>query len=400
MRFFILALTLIAGTSVAAQGSLQPVITVNSGAVTAFELDQRKRMLEVFRTPGNLIEAARVALIEDRLKQQLLASAGLKLSEESLRAAMSDFAGRADLELDQFIDVLAANGVAEETLRDFVSIGVSWHDYIRNRYGSQVRITDAEVNRAIAQTQSGGAVIEVLLSEIIIAAPPPRAAQAMATAQRISQLRSTSAFEAQARRVSALPSRSKGGRLGWLPITNYPPQIQNIIMGLSPGEVTEPLPITNGVALFQLRAIREAKVASVPPAEIDYAVFYINGGKTPAGIAAAQDLVDRTDTCNDLYGAAKDLPADVLDRRSLAPADIPQDVALELARLDTDEMSYNLTRNDGQTLMVLMMCGRTNAESEGVDAEAIRNQLRSQRLASLATALLEDMRTSATITTR
>ena len=400
MRFFILALTLIAGTSVAAQGSLQPVITVNSGAVTAFELDQRKRMLEVFRTPGNLIEAARVALIEDRLKQQLLASAGLKLSEESLRAAMSDFAGRADLELDQFIDVLAANGVAEETLRDFVSIGVSWHDYIRNRYGSQVRITDAEVNRAIAQTQSGGAVIEVLLSEIIIAAPPPRAAQAMATAQRISQLRSTSAFEAQARRVSALPSRSKGGRLGWLPITNYPPQIQNIIMGLSPGEVTEPLPITNGVALFQLRAIREAKVASVPPTEIDYAVFYINGGKTPAGIAAAQDLVDRTDTCNDLYGAAKDLPADVLDRRSLAPADIPQDVALELARLDTDEMSYNLTRNDGQTLMVLMMCGRTNAESEGVDAEAIRNQLRSQRLASLATALLEDMRTSATITTR
>lgn len=400
MRFFILALTLIAGTSVAAQGSLQPVITVNSGAVTAFELDQRKRMLEVFRTPGNLTEAARVALIEDRLKQQLLASAGLKLSEESLRAAMSDFAGRADLELDQFIDVLAANGVAEETLRDFVSIGVSWHDYIRNRYGSQVRITDAEVNRAIAQTQSGGAVIEVLLSEIIIAAPPPRAAQAMATAQRISQLRSTSAFEAQARRVSALPSRSKGGRLGWLPITNYPPQIQNIIMGLSPGEVTEPLPITNGVALFQLRAIREAKVASVPPTEIDYVVFYINGGKTPAGIAAAQDLVDRTDTCNDLYGAAKDLPADVLDRRSLAPADIPQDVALELARLDTDEMSYNLTRNDGQTLMVLMMCGRTNAESEGVDAEAIRNQLRSQRLASLATALLEDMRTSATITTR
>lgn len=400
MRFFILALTLIAGTSVAAQGSLQPVITVNSGAVTAFELDQRKRMLEVFRTPGNLTEAARVALIEDRLKQQLLASAGLKLSEESLRAAMSDFAGRANLELDQFIDLLAANGVAEETLRDFVSIGVSWHDYIRNRYGSQVRITDAEVNRAIAQTQSGGAVIEVLLSEIIIAAPPPRAAQAMATAQRISQLRSTSAFEAQARRVSALPSRSKGGRLGWLPITNYPPQIQNIIMGLSPGEVTEPLPITNGVALFQLRAIREAKVASVPPTEIDYAVFYINGGKTPAGIAAAQHLVDRTDTCNDLYGAAKDLPADVLDRRSLAPADIPQDVALELARLDTDEMSYNLTRNDGQTLMVLMMCGRTNAESESVDAEAIRNQLRSQRLASLATALLEDMRTSATITTR
>lgn len=400
MRFLLLALTLIWGHTATAQGAFQPVITVNSSAVTAFELDQRKKLLEVFRTPGDLDKAARTALIEDRLKMAALDAAGLRLSDESLAQAMEEFAGRANLTLDQFLQILAGNGVAEETLRDFVRIGVSWRDYIRNRYGSSVTISDAEVSRAIAQTQSGGSVIEVLMNEIIIAAPPPRAAQAMATAQRISRITSTSAFEAQARRVSALPSRTRGGRLGWLPITNYPPQLQSMLLGLSPGEVTQPLPITNGVALFQMRDIREAKTATVPPTAIDYAAFYLDGGKSEVGLRAAQDLADRTDTCDDLYGAAQGLPETVLERNSLPPAEISQDVALELARLDTNESSYNLTRNEGQTLVFLMMCGRTNAAGEGVDPEAVRNQLRSHRLASLATSLLEDLRTAATITTR
>ncbi len=403
MRILVLLcviLTWTFGTSAIAQGAFQPVITVNDKAITAFELDQRKRMLEVFRTPGDLDAEARNALIEDRLKQGALDRAGLRISDDSLRDAMAEFAGRANLELDQFLQVLAGNGVAEETLRDFVRMGVSWRDYIRTTFNSRVTITDADVNRAIAQSQSGGAGIEVLLSEIIIAAPPPRAAQAMATARRISALRSTSAFEAQARRVSALPSKRNGGRLGWLPITNYPPQIQSILLGLSPGEVTAPLAITNGVALFQLRDVREVAGTAPAPTSIDYAAFYLPGGRTEAGLRAAQELKDNVDTCDDLYGAARGLPTEVLDRQDIAPSDIPQDVALELARLDPNEVSFNLTRADGQNLMFLMLCGRTNAASEGVDPDAIRNQLRSQRLAGLANALLEDLRASATITTR
>ncbi len=400
MRFFIFALTLILGSQTAAQGTFQPVITVNDRAITAFELDQRIRMLEVFKTTGDLAKAAREALIEDRLKDDALARAGLRMTDESLLTAMSEFAQRADLDLDQFLQLLGTNGVSEETLRDFVRTGVSWRDYVRSRFGSQVTITDADVNRAIAQIGSGGAAIQILLSEIIIAAPPERAAEAMEVAQEISQLRSTSAFETQARRVSGIPSRENGGRLGWLPITNYPPQLQSVLLGLSPGEVTAPLPIENGVALFQLRAIREVQTATVTPTAVDYAAFYLVGGRSETGLRAAQTLADSIDTCDDLYGRAKGLPENVLDRQSIAPADIPQDIAIELARLDTNEASYNLTRSNGENLMFLMLCERKNAATEDIDPAAIRNQLRSQRLAGFADALLEDLRSSATITTR
>ena len=181
----------------------------------------------------------------------------------------------ANLSLDEFINVLNQNDVDQATLRDFVKVGVSWRDYVRSRFGNLTDVTEAEIDAAIGQSAVADAGIEVLLSEIIIAAPPPQAAAALATAQQISQLTSTAAFEDAARRVSALPSKTAGGRLDWLPISNYPAPLRPILLALAPGQVTAPLPITNGVALFQLRAVREAPVPAAPPATIDYAAYAV-----------------------------------------------------------------------------------------------------------------------------
>ena len=379
----------------AATAQFSPAIQVGNKVITGFELDQRRRMLELFRTPGDLNELAREQLIEDRLKQEALDRAGLSINAETLQTELDAFAARANLDYAQFITLLGQNGVEEQTLREFVRIGVSWRDYIRARYGSQAQISEAEIDRALGS--SGASGIEVLLSEIIIPAPPPRAAQANAIANQISQTTSTATFEAAARQYSALPSRANGGRLGWLPISNYPPQLHSLVLGLSVGEVTAPIQIPNGVALFQMRGLRETAVARPTPTAIDYAAFYLPGGRSQAGLQAAQAMKNRVDTCDDLYGEAQGLPAEVLDRDSLAPSEIPQDVALELARLDPGEVSYNLTRSNGETLVFLMLCNRTTAGTDGVDREAVRNQLRSQRLAGFASALLADLRAATVI---
>lgn len=374
-----------------------PAITVNDSVVSEFEIDQRIVMLRTFRTPGNLEDLAREQLIEDRLKLEALDSAGLRITDEGLAGAMAEFAGRANLELDQFLTVLAQSGVSEETFRDFVRVNVSWRDYIRSRFGDRATVSEAEIDQALGQS-GGTSGIEVLLSEIIIPAPPPRAAAAIATAERISRLTSTSAFEAEARRVSALPSRSRGGRLDWLPITNYPAGLRGLLLDLAPGEITSPIPITNGVALFQMRGVREVPRAAAEPAAIEYAAFYIAGGLSERALAQAAQIDARVDTCDDLYGEAKGLPEDQLQRDVLPPADIPADVAMELAKLDPGEASYVLTRANGETLVFLMMCGRTPELGEGQDRDAIRNQLRSQRLNTFADALLADLRAAATIT--
>ncbi|MDB9962858.1 peptidylprolyl isomerase [bacterium] len=373
-----------------------PVIVINDAVVSEFEIDQREAMLRVFRTPGDLQQVARDQLIEDRLKLEALNAAGLRITPEGLRGAMGEFSARENMDVDQFIAVLGQAGVAEETFRDFVRVNVSWRDYIRSRFGDRAQVSEAEIDQALGQS-SGSAGIEVLLNEIIIAASPPRAASALATAQRIAQLTSTSAFEAEARRVSALPSRTRGGRLDWLPITNYPAGLRGLLLDLAPGQVTAPIPITDGVALLQMRGLREVNQVAPEPAAIEYAAFYIAGGLTDRALREAQSIDNRVDTCDDLYGVAQGLPEDRLQRDVLPPADIPTDVAMILATLDTGETNYSLTQANGETLVFLMMCGRTPVLGEGVDRETVRNQLRSERLATYADALLADLRAAATI---
>ena len=395
-----LALTFGQAGQAVAQNQLAPAITVNERVITRYELDQRRRLMEVFRTPGDPAQLARDGLIEDRLKQQEIDRVGLVISPEALEAALVEFAGRADMSVPQFNQMLGQSGIDPVTLRDFVSVGLGWRDYVRGRFNREVTVTDADVARALGQQGGARTEIEVLLSEIIIAAPPEMAQRAVDAANQISRMRSFGDFEAAARQVSALPSRDNGGRLDWMPISNYPPQLQDLILNLQTGQVTDPINIPNGIALFQKRGQREAVRPALPPTSIDYAAYYIPGGQSEAGLRIARDVANNVDTCDDLYGIARNQPREVLDRVETAPDQIPSDIALELARLDPNEISTNLTRNNGQTLVFLMLCQRVRGAASDADPEAVRNQIRGARLATLAAALIEDLRAQAVITNR
>lgn len=392
------AATVCAATLSVAQSPFSTAIEVNDRAISYYEIDQREKLLRLLRAPGNPATEARKGLIEDRLKIELAESAGFRIDDANMIIAMEDFAGRANLSLDEFTQTLNASGVDQETLREFVRSGVSWRDYIRTRFGPRAQITDAEVDRAL-NTSGGSGGLRVLLSEIIMPAPPREAAVVNARAQRISQLTSTSAFSAQARKYSATRSRDNGGRLPWTDLNELPPVLQGIVLSLKPGEVSSPLNIPNAVALFQLRDIEEVASVAPPSAAIEYAALYIAGGRSEAGLKEAARIEARVDTCDDLYGVAKDLPPEQLERGALPPADIPEDIAIELAKLDAGEVSTTLTRSNGETLVFLMLCGRTPSLGDGgeVDREAIRNQLRTKRLESFANGLIAQLRADAII---
>jgi peptidyl-prolyl cis-trans isomerase SurA len=384
-------------TTATAQGQLGAAITVDARVITQFEIADRKRLLDIFNTAGDLDQIAREGLIEDRLKEQEMARFDRSISEAELQAALTEFVGRANLTLPEFGQVLTANNVDPRTFIAYVSVGVMWRDFIRARFNREITITDSDIERALARQGASSTQLEVLLSEIIIPISPENAARVQEVAGRISRLRSFSEFENAARQASALPSRENGGRLGWLPIENYPPQLRSVLLELRPGEVTEPIDIPGGVALFQKRGQREAQRPALPPLSLEYAAYYIPGGRSDAALRTAAQVENQVDTCDDLYGVARNQPQEVLDRLNLSPADIPDDVALELARLDAGEVSYNLTSDGGNTLVFLMLCARNNAGAGTSDRELIRNQIRSQRLNALSDALVADLRAAADI---
>jgi peptidyl-prolyl cis-trans isomerase SurA len=373
--------------TVTAQSGFETVAKVDDKVVTAYEISQRARFLNLFSATADAESEALDRLIDERLQVAAADRLGLSVTEDGINAGMEEFAARANLNREQFIAALAQAGIAEPTFRDFIVAGLLWREVVRTRFAPRVQISEAEI--ALSGSQAG---VRVLLSEIIL---PARNAQEKAAAERraatISRATSFSAFASSARQFSASPSRARGGRLEWLPIGNLPPAVRTQVLTLAPGQVTSPIAIPNALALFQLRELEEIETATPDALAIDYAEFLIPGGSE----TEAKRVKDRVDTCDDLYGVAKSLPEDRLLREVRSVAEIPGDVALALAQLDEGEVSTDLVR--GTTRVVLMLCGRTVETDTEVDRAAITSQLRNQRLASYANGYLAELKADAEI---
>ncbi len=380
-----------------AQNLFAPVATVNDTVVTEFEVAQRQRFLKVLNAPGSSRKAVLDSLIEDRLKTQRLDLLGVEVTASELRQGLAQFASRADMDTEQFVAALAREGVERETFRDFVKTQIGWRTLIRGLYESRVKISNAEIDRELG-TAGGNSGLRVLLSEIIIPAPPQNAARVAALAEEISQTRSTAEFSSYARRYSATASRGRGGQLPWTPLEKLPPALGPILLALEVGEVTDPLNIPNAVALFQLRGIEETNRPAIEYSEIEYAAYYIAGGRSEAALGIAAQVRARVDVCDDLYGVAKGQPESVLDRGAKKPGDIPRDIAIELAKLDPGESSVALTRSNGETLVFLMLCKRTAAANAEVDRDQVVAAIRQRKLRGYSEQLVEQLRADARIT--
>ena len=384
-------------TPASAQNLFSPAVKINEQVITHYEVQQRARFMTLLRAPGNAQEQALKGLIDERLQTAAAAAAGITPNEEEVQGGMEEFAARANLTAEQFVKALAGGGVAAETFRDFVKSGLAWRSLVRAKFGPRVQVTEDEIDRAIAQT-SGKGGLRVLLSEIILPANTPQAtAASQKRAEKIAQTTSLSVFSANARRYSASPSARQGGRLQWMPLSNLPAEIRGQILALSPGQVTAPISITNGIALFQLRAIEETDAAAPKDLSLEYAQYFIPGGHSDAAMKEAARIKAKVDNCDDLYGINKGKPEELLQVDTLPASQVPQDIALELAKLDPGEVSTRLTRNNGQTLVFLMMCGRTPELGEDVSRDTIRAQLVNQRLQSYADGYLSELKADATI---
>ncbi len=401
-----------AATMAQAQGDLfAPAVYVNDRVITGYEIEQYKLFLTLLRQPGNVEETAVERLIEDRLRYDAAQAAGITATPEQVEAGMAEFAARANLSTEEFIAAIGQGGVAPETFRSFVEAGLLWREVVRTRFGPRVQITDDEIDRALALAGRDQG-IQVLLSEIVLPADTPeRRAEAERVAQRLAgQRMSEDAFAAEARSRSASASRARGGRLDWLPAGNLPPAIASQVIGLAPGQVSQPFPTANAVILFYLRDLRETRAPETTALAVDWAEYAVTS------VEEAERVKAQVDTCDDLYGQALGRPEEILVREVRAAAEVPADVAAELAALDDNEVSTTFSRNGRPVL--LMLCARTyelptpegpegevtetaegeaQPETAGPSREQIRNQLFGQRLTAYADGYLAELKADATI---
>ncbi|WP_137112319.1 peptidylprolyl isomerase [Rhodobacter sp. SY28-1] len=384
------ALALALAAPVLAQDLFTPRLYVNDRVITNYEVEQRALFLRVLRAPGNPEEEALKALTEDRLRQTEAERLGLRLTEEELTSGLTEFASRANLTVEQFVEELGKAGIAPETFRDFVAAGLLWRQAVRARFLGQVPISENDIDRAL-EASARPRALQVLASELVIPAPEGQEEAAMEQAQELSDtLSGEAAFASAARRYSAAPTAGAGGRLDWLPLANLPAAIGQKILALDAGEVSDPIAVPGAVVLFLLRDVAMDTKAEPIAVNVEWAEFLV-----PNDAAAIAQILAESDECNDLYGQASGLPEDRLTVTKSALEAVPGDVALELARLDPGEASTALTRGGFRRL--LMLCGREQVLEPAPTRDQIREQVINQKLEGMAEGYLEELRSAAFI---
>ncbi|CUH83231.1 peptidylprolyl isomerase [Thalassovita mediterranea] len=381
-----------------AQGLFAPVVKVDDQVVTNFELTQRIAFLELLNTPGDLEELALEQLIDDRLREQAARSVNLQLLDGALENAVEEFAARGNLKTEQFLELTAAEGIEKETVFAFVRSNLIWRELVRARFGRRVSVTETDIDRAM-EALGSRASVRVLLSEVIIPLQPGYEAQITEIAEQVATIDSFGDFTEAAKRFSAAPTKETGGKLGWLPISQLPPALRPVLLGLEPGETTSVIPMQGALAVFQMRSIAESAYRAPDIAAVEYASLTIPGGRTPETLATAAGVAAAVDTCDDLYGENFGKSADLLTVTSAAPKDLPRGIAVELAKLDSGEVSYNLSTASGD-IQLLMLCGRSPVLAQDASREDVTRQLRNEQLEGFANGYLEELRANARIIKR
>lgn len=370
-------------------------IRVNDRVVTNFEIAQRVLLLQLFGTTGNLKKIAQDQLIEDRLRLQAAAQAGLSATDEEIEAGIEEFAGRANLTGEQLYQYVAQRGAARESMQAFVRAGLLWRNLVQARFGGRANVSDDEIDTTL-NLISGQKQQSILFSEIRLPLNQQGDEKTLELAEKLSNsINSEGAFGAAARRHSRSPSRARSGRMDWLPVSQLPAQLAGQIMALQPGEVTAPITLGATVGLFQLRGVREDRNAEQGPVTLTYVSVNVPGEPGSEKLVSdATKLINDVDTCDDIRAQSERFAVPGHTDHIEEVGSLSSVVAIEMAGMDRHEASYYT--NSAGTLTIVMLCDRLRELPEGA-RENIRNGLFNQRIGGFGQGYLQELKSDAIV---
>lgn len=381
---------------------------VNDDVVST--VDVRNRAVFILASAGAPINAESIerarpqamrSLVDENLQLQEAKDNEVKVDDKDVDAALSNIAEQnggsvADLERE-----LSGAGIPISTLRAQIKADIAWRRLVNGRLGSQVRISDGQVEDTMARIAASSSKPQMLVSEIILPAETEEErAEAMAGAQQLlAQLRATppdqhqQMFALAARQYSASSTSSTGGDLGWVSPGEIRKELESVLEQLQPGQMSDPIETENGVHIVELRERRPGLDRRRTTR------FTLKQISAPVSATAALERARRRiDGCDNAQRAANSVNgARLVDLGDVAQADLSDAMAEAVDKLSSGETTPVLANGDSAALLIV--CARA-AEGEGLPTrEEVENRLFDQELAMLSQRYLRNLRRESTIIT-
>jgi peptidyl-prolyl cis-trans isomerase SurA len=245
---------------------------VNDGVVLRSELDEQLLLIvERLQAQGvemppadALREQVLERLILQEIQMQRADRAGIRINDENLNQALGDVAQRNGIALAQLPTALAEQGIDYASYRENVRKEMTLQVLQQRDVIQRINVSPRELEQFLDKQKSRPSELnEYNLSHILIAVPseatPTQFQEAEAKATDVSErARGGEDFSQLAVRYSNSQTALEGGSLGWRRGPEIPTLLADLVVGLRPGEVSEPLRTPTGYHIVKLNEIRGA----------------------------------------------------------------------------------------------------------------------------------------------
>ncbi|MCX7823520.1 MAG: SurA N-terminal domain-containing protein [Syntrophobacterales bacterium] len=194
-------------------------------------------------------------MVEDKLIRQAMKNLKINVDNQTVDRAVERIKRDKGLTDDQFITALQKDGFTLEEFRRHIREELERVMLIEKVFQSKTIITDADIESYI-KTNPEEEIPKVRLSVIFI----PKHAE-ISGEEILKRLRGGADFYELAKKYSKGPNASEGGRVGWVNFHDLAERLQDVVVRLSPGEVSPVLSSNTGDFIVKVEEKRTEKVA-------------------------------------------------------------------------------------------------------------------------------------------
>ena len=258
----LLFLALTAGAAPPARDVQSIAAVVNHEVISVFDLLERMKLVilssdlkDTPETRQKLLPLVLRSLIDERLQLQEAANLDIRITDQEVNKALAQIERDNKIEEGKLEEFFAKAGVDTATLVAQVRASIAWGKVVRRRIRPTVDIGDDDIDEAYSRVVANLDKPHNLLAEIFLAIDSPeKETEVFGVAQRlVREIRGGANFPALARQFSEAASASSGGDLGWVAEGELGGDLDAAIKGLKPPALTDPIATPGGYYILLLR---------------------------------------------------------------------------------------------------------------------------------------------------
>lgn len=391
---------------------LRVVARVNDDAITDFDLSQR--VLFAIKTSGlqdspdlrqRMAPQMLRQMIDERLQVIDSKKLGVKPTDAEIQNRYVEIERSAGLGRGQFRQYLQSVGVTPEIANQQIEAQIAWAKIIRRKVRSQVDVSEAEIDDALARMRSNIGKTETRVAEIFV--PVDRAdsvEEGKRSADRImEQLRRGAPFAAVAQQFSQGASAAAGGDLGWILPGALDPSLEAAIEKVQPRAFSDPIRSASGWHILYVVDRRPFAAARPDDVKLNLVQMTLalpanaSAEETNRATAEAQKAMSGVRQCSDLHVQSRQAKGSTSgDLNGVRVGDLAGNPQMyeQLPRLPIGGTAGPFRVAEG--LQVVALCSKSGGDGMPT-REAISQQLLIQKLDAAGRRYMRDLRRQATI---